>query len=96
MKEQLYLNVENAPIDKEDLQELKIPIHNFKDVEYIKINISEYFKNDDWKKFFIVDIELTDMQENENEGDFNGLGTTPKKDFYPIETKLIIKESDLK
>ncbi len=96
MTEQLYLKVEDAPIDKEDLQELKIPIYDFKDEEYIKINISENFKNDDWKKFFIVDIELKDMQENENEGNFNGLGITAKKDFFPLSTELIIKESDLK
>ena len=94
--EQLYLKVENSPIDKEDLNKLEIPIYNFKNIEYVKINITDNFKNDDWKKMFIIDIELTEMNENENKGSFNGLGFTANKNFYPLLTKLIIGGNELK
>ena len=96
-QEQLYLKVEDVPnFDKEDLQDLEIPIYNFKGIEYIKIDITEDYKNSDWNKFFVVDIELTDMNENENAGEFNGMGNTAKKDFFPLNTDLIIKENNLK
>ena len=95
-KEQLYLEVENSPIEKEDLNELEIPIYLFNGIEYIKINITDNFKNEDWEKMFIIDIELTEMKENENKRAFNGLGFTSKKDFFPLSVELIKKESDLK
>jgi len=96
MNEQLYLKVEDVPnFDKEDLQNLNIPIYSFNSVEYIKINVCEDFKND-WVGFSVVDVELSEMKENKEQGVFNGLGNTPKKDFFPINTDLIIKESFLK
>ena len=94
MEEQLYLKVEDCPLDREDLEELKIPIYTFSDEEYIKISVCDYVG--DFSKMSIVDIELSEMKENEGAGEFNGLGTTATKDFYPLYTELIIKESDLK
>ena len=94
--EQLYLKVEDCPnFEKEDLKRLEIPIYIFNKIEYIKINICGEFK-EDWKSFFIVDIELQEMKDNENVGAFNGLGETPKKDFFPLCTNLIMKGRDLK
>lgn len=95
MNEQLYLKVEDSPIDEEDLKDLNIPIYKFNNIDYVKINICEEFK-EEWAGFIIVDIELTEMKENENQGGFNGMGFNSKKDFFPIYTELIIKEGDLK
>ncbi len=96
-QEQLYLKVEDVPnFDKEDLINLEVPIYKFNDVEYIKINITDNFKNEDWEKYNIIDIELYEMKENENAGEFNGMGNTAKKDFFPLNTELIIKENNLK
>ena len=93
MEEQLYLKVEDSPFDEDDLKEWEIPIYEFAEEEYIKIDVCEYVG--DFSKMFIVDIELTEAEENEGAENFNGLGTTAKKDFHPVSTELIIKESDL-
>lgn len=94
MKQQLYIKVEDAPIDEEDLKDLKIPKYIFNGIEYIKINVCDYVR--DYEKYSIVDIELSEMKENDEQGVFNRLGTTPKKDFFPIETSLIIEENKIK
>lgn len=93
MEEQLYIKIETSPFDSEDLSEWEIPTYTFNDGEYIKINVCDYVG--DFSNMSIVDIELTEAKENEGAGDFNGMGTTATKDFYPLYTELIIKESDL-
>ncbi len=91
MEEQLYIKIEDSPFDEDDLREWNIPIYDFDGEDYIKIDVCDYIG--DFSKMFIVDIELTEVIENEGVGNFNGLGATAKKDFHPVSTELIIKES---
>lgn len=93
-QEQLYIKVEDSPFDRDDLSEWNIPIYNFSDGEYIKINVCDYVG--DFSNMSIIDIELTEAKENKEEGEFNGIGTTAKKDFYPIYTELIKKKEEEK
>lgn len=94
MKEKLYIKAEDCPnFDMEELREMKISLIDFKGVKYIEINPCSYCE--EWEGMFLIDIEITDMKENRESGEFNGWGNTANKDFYPCGTDLFFKESAL-
>ena len=96
MNKQIYIKVDNCPLDIEEIGNIPTYQNRRTSVLYVKLNVCEYVG--DYKNMSIVDVELTEQNANKNAGEFNGFGTIPSKDFLPccVECFEFFEEEELK